>query len=144
LGRCLMSYEEKGTWVYVTVAVMVYAAYLVIILDRLAGGSVATMPYVSTLLWSIGASMAASIVGRIVFEIAKPSDSYTSDARDKEINRFGEHIGQGALIAGALAALVLAMAEVDYFWIANAIYLGFVASAVIGSVTKLVAYRRGF
>jgi hypothetical protein len=31
----------------------------------------------------------------------------------------------------------------DYFWIANVIYLGFVLSAVAGSVVKLVAYRRG-
>ena len=29
------------------------------------------------------------------------------------------------------------------FWIANAVYLGFVLSAVVGSVAKVVAYRRG-
>lgn len=140
----MMSYEEKGTWVYLTVSVLVYGAYLVIVLDRLAGGEAATIPYVSTLLWAIGASIVASIVGRIVFEIAKPSDSHAGDARDREIDRFGEHIGYWALVAGALGALVMALAEVDYFWIANTIYLGFVASAVISSVSKLVAYRRGF
>jgi hypothetical protein len=45
--------------------------------------------------------------------------------------------------AGAAAALVMAMAKVDYFWIANVIYLGFVLWAVAGSALKLVAYRRG-
>jgi hypothetical protein len=44
--------------------------------------------------------------------------------------------------AGAAAALVMAMAKVDYFWII-VIYLGFVLWAVAGSVLKLVAYRRG-
>src|SRR5215475_6765321 len=39
--------------------------------------------------------------------------------------------------------IFLALAEVDYFWIANAIYLGFVLWAVVGSVIRLVAYRRG-
>ena len=34
-------------------------------------------------------------------------------------------------------------ARVDYFWIANVIYPGFVLWAVGGSVLKLVAYRRG-
>jgi hypothetical protein len=43
----------------------------------------------------------------------------------------------------AAAALVMAMAKVDYFWIANVIYLGFVLWAVAGSALKLVAYRRG-
>jgi hypothetical protein len=46
-------------------------------------------------------------------------------------------------VAAAAAALVMAMAKADYFWIANVIYLGFVLWAVVGSVLKLVAYRRG-
>jgi hypothetical protein len=37
----------------------------------------------------------------------------------------------------------MAMARWDQFWIANVLYLGFVLSAVGGSVMKLVAYRRG-
>jgi hypothetical protein len=32
---------------------------------------------------------------------------------------------------------------VNYFWIANAIYLGFVLWAVVGSAIRLVSYRRG-
>jgi hypothetical protein len=43
-----------------------------------------------------------------------------------------------------VAALVLAMAEADHFWIANAVYLAFVLSALLGSAAKIVAYRRGF
>ena len=44
---------------------------------------------------------------------------------------------------GALGALVLAMIEGDGFWIANTVYLCFVLSAILSSITKLVAYRRG-
>ena len=39
---------------------------------------------------------------------------------------------------------VLTLAESDYFWIANAMYLAFVLAAVVGAAVKLVAYRRGF
>ena len=39
-------------------------------------------------------------------------------------------------MAGAAAGLVMAMAKVDYFWIANVIYLGFVLWAVAGSVLR--------
>ena len=43
-----------------------------------------------------------------------------------------------------IVPFVLTLAEFDYFWIANAIYLAFVVSAVVGTIVKLVAYRRGF
>ena len=66
------------------------------------------------------------------------------DQRDREIHRFGEYIGQSFVVIGGVAALVLAMAEADHFWIANAIYLAFVLSSVLGCAAKIVAYRRGF
>src|SRR5262249_57989492 len=62
---------------------------------------------------------------------------------DKEIYRFGEYASRWFIVAGAAAGFFLALAKVDYFWIANAIYLGFVLWAVVGSAIKLVAYRRG-
>jgi hypothetical protein len=36
------------------------------------------------------------------------------------------------------------MAEVPHFWIANAVYLAFTLSAILGSVARIFAYRRGF
>ena len=45
---------------------------------------------------------------------------------------------------GSLGAMVLALFEADWFWIANAIYLGFVLSAIVASATKLAAYREDF
>ncbi|WP_422769796.1 hypothetical protein ACN28C_24105 [Plantactinospora sp. WMMC1484] len=138
-----MSYEEKGTWVSLVVAVAVYAVYLGIVLGRLSDTPATEVPYVSTLLLTIGVSIVVSIVARIAVEIARPSDSHASDVRDREIHRHGERVGQGPLIAAALVALGLALLDVDHFWIANALYLGFVASSVTGSAVKLVAYRRG-
>ena len=138
-----MSYEEKGTWVYLVTSAGAYAVYLVIILGRLASTPAAEVPYVSVLLWTTGASIVTSIVGRVVIETASPSDSKRADVRDRDISRFGEYASRWFLVAGAAAALVMAMAKVDYFWIANVIYLGFVLWAVAGSALKLIAYRRG-
>jgi hypothetical protein len=138
-----MSYEEKGTWVYLVTSAGAYAVYLAIILGRLASAPAAQVPYVAVLLWTAGASIIANVVGRVLVETARPSDSRRSDARDKEIYRFGEYASRWFLVAGAAAGLVMAMAKWDYFWIANVIYLGFVLWAVAGSVLKLVAYRRG-
>ena len=142
-GVDAMSYEEKGTWVYLVASAGAYVVYVVIVLGRLLHTPVAEVPYVSVLLWTTGASIVASIAGRILVETASPSDSRRADVRDKEIYRFGEYASRWFLVAGAAAALVMAMARWDYFWIANVIYLGFVLWAVGGSVLKLVAYRRG-
>ena len=95
------------------------------------------------LLWTTGASILASIVGQVAVETARPSDSRRSDVRDKEISQFGEHASRWFIVAGSAAALIMAMARWDYFWIANVPYLGFVLWAVAGSAIKVVAYRRG-
>jgi hypothetical protein len=138
-----MSYEEKGTWVYLVACLGAYGVYLAIVLGRLASTPAAQVPYVSVLLWTTGASILASIVGRILVETASPSGSRRRDVRDKEIYRFGEYASRWFIVAGAGAALGMAMAQWDDFWIANVIYLGFVLWAVAGSVVKLVTYRRG-
>ena len=138
-----MSYEEKGIWVYLVTSAAAYAVYLAIIVGRLASTPAAEVPYVSVLLWTAGASIVANTVGRVLVETASPSDSRRADVRDRDVSRFGEYASRWFLVAGAAAALVMAMAKVDYFWIANVIYLGFVLWAVAGSALKLIAYRRG-
>jgi hypothetical protein len=139
-----MSFEEKNTWVYALVTVVAFAVYLVIILRRAQGIPLAEVPYVGAMLWTIAGAIAASIVGRIVVAAAWPKDADKKDERDKEIYRFGEYVGQSFVAIGALAALILAMAEADHFWIANAIYLAFFLSALLGSIARIFAYRRGF
>jgi len=138
-----VSYEEKGTWVYLVASAGAHAVYLAIMAGRLASTPVAEVPYVSALLWTAGASLVASIVGRTLVETVSPSDSRRGDVRDRDVSRSGEYASRWFLVAGAAAGLVMAMAKADYFWIANVIYLGFVLWAVAGSALKLVAYRRG-
>jgi hypothetical protein len=60
-----------------------------------------------------------------VIRTLSAKDAGIIDQRDKEIYRFGEYVGQSFLVIGGVAALVVAMAEVDHFWIANALYLAF-------------------
>ena len=138
-----MSFEEKGNWVFLVVNVVTYVAYLSVTLGRAQNVPLTDVPYVSTMLWTIGIAIALSILGNIVVAISKPSEADKSDVRDKDINRFGEYVGGVVLAVGMLAPFGLALAESDYFWIANAMYLAFVLSALTSSVVKVVAYRRG-
>ena len=139
-----MSYEEKGTWVYLVIAVVGYTVYLSLLLPQLIGGvPVADVDYVPIMLWTIGGAIVVTIVLRILVEIVFPSESTRGDVRDKEIDRLGTRVGSSFVVIGALGALVLAMLEADWFWIANVVYVCFVLSAILSSITRLVAYRRG-
>ncbi|MBO3102513.1 hypothetical protein [Cellulomonas fengjieae] len=139
-----MSYEERNVWVSLVVSVLAYATYVVIVLSRAREVPLSQVAYVSPLLWSIGGAIVVTIVGSIAVSLANRRDGHRKDQRDKEINRLGEYNGQAFVVMGGIAALVLALVEADWFWIANVIYLGFVLSAVLGSLTKLAAYRQDF
>ena len=139
-----MSYEEKGQWVYLAATTVAYGAYVVVVLGQAGTTPLPQVDYQPILLWTVGVAIAASIIGRILIEIVRPSESHRGDVRDRDIGRFGEYVAGMVLGIGMVGPFVLALIEADHFWIANAIYLVFVAQAVVGAVIKLIAYRRGF
>jgi hypothetical protein len=134
--------EEKRAWSMAVVSTVMYAVYLVIILS--GDGSLTDVSYVAPLLWTTGGAIVIEIVLNIAVSMREPKGSKLKDQRDWEIGRFGDHIGQSFVIIGGVATLVLAMAEADHFWIANAMYLAFFLSAILGSIAKIAAYRWGF
>ena len=131
-----MGAEERRVWILGVVAVLGYAAYWIVV--------AAGVGYRTAMLWTIGAAIVAGIAGHIVATAIWREDANVKDQRDREIERFGQAVGQSMLVLGAVSALALALAELPYFWIANTIYLAFVLSAVLGSTARLFAYRRGF
>ena len=139
-----MSYEEKGQWVYLAATSIGYGAYVVVVLATAGTRPLTEVDYQPILLWTIGAAIAAAIIGRIAIEIVGPSESYTADVRDRDIGRHGEYWAGLVLGVGMAVPFILALVEADYFWIANAMYLAFTLGAIVGAVTKLIAYRRGF
>ena len=139
-----MSFEEKSAWIMGVMAAASYGVYLAIVLGLAGTMPFAKVPYVAPLLWTVGASIVASIALHALIGIFSPREAGKKDQRDREIYRFGEYIGHSFVVIGGVAALLMAMAEWDHFWIANVIYLTFVLSAILGSVAKIVAYRKGF
>jgi hypothetical protein len=136
-----VSYEEKSAWIMVFLAVTLYAAYVVVVLGRADDGTaLVDVDYIRPVLTTIG----ASIVGSIVLHMFIGGTDRRTDQRDKEISRRGDVVGTGAMVAGALGAMVMAMAEWDHFWIANLLYLSFVVTAILTNVTRIVTYRAGF
>jgi hypothetical protein len=139
-----MSSEEKQSWIYVIVGVLVPLVYFATVLSKVPGTDVATIGYVWPMLTAIGVGIGASIVLSIMAAIISPREAGKTDVRDKEINRRGEYVGFYVMSVAAIVPLGLAMAKAEHFWIANALYLAFVLAALASAVVKIVAYRRGF
>lgn len=138
-----MSSEEKRTWISAVVGVAVPIAYLAIVLSQVPGTDVATIAYVGPMFTSIGLGIGLGILLNIVAAMASPRDAGRTDERDWEINRRGEHVGFYVMSIAAIVPLALAMARVDHFWIAHALYLAFVLAALVSAAVKIVGYRRG-
>ena len=128
-----MPYEEKTAWLYGFVALAGYLTYLGVVL--LTGAD-----YIAPLLWTIGGAIVVNIIGTIAISTVTPRGK---DQRDRDIYKFGEYVGNSFVVVGAVSALILAIIAAPHFWIANVLYLCFVLSALLGTVAKLVAYRRG-
>ena len=138
-----MAYEEKSAWIYGLVSVVFYAIYVVTVLGQAATTAITEVDYVPPLLWTIGGSIVASIVIHIITSIVSGAKNDRRDQRDREIERFGSHVGNAFLVIGGVAAMLLAIFQLGYFWIANVLYLCFFLSALLSSITKIIAYRRG-
>lgn len=138
-----MAHEEKVAWLGLIVGVLTAVVYGVVLLGRAAGGPLEEAPYVDAMLWSIGAGIVVMIVATIAVGILGGREGRSTDVRDRQISARAEHTARAVLVIGALAALVLAMLEVEHFWIAHAVFLGFYASALLEGITKVALYRGG-
>jgi len=136
--------EQVRAWIAGVVAVLSYGVYVVVVIGRAGDGPIAATPYAMPLVWTVGIAIVATIVGNIVAGLLIPAEDAVADVRDQEISRLGERVGGAFVVIGGVAALLLALAEAPHFWIANAVYLAFVLSAVLGAIARLAVYHWGF
>lgn len=142
-----MSYEEKNTWAFGLIAPLGYAVYIA--LTFLVGdGPLDASSYMWPMLWAIFGAIVAGILAGILIGMSggtpgRPG-SRRVDYRDKEIGWLGSRVGNAFIVLGGIGALLLCFFQAPYPYIANVLYLAFVLAAILQSVTKLIAYRRGF
>jgi MFS family permease len=140
-----VSTEERNAWAMLVLGVFTVSAYVVLVLASADGAPIEDVNYQPIMLWVIGIAIVIGIAVAITNAVlahlkGEPQDA---DERDKAISRFGTYISQAFLVIGGLAALLMAMAEWDWFWIANTLFFGFALSGILEGVAKVTAYRRG-
>lgn len=150
-----MSFEEKLTWINASTTLVVVGVYEWIVGGQLGATPVADIAYQRPMIIALVAIILLTIVGAIVTAIGSAvaaeitgegsvDDIGRSDERDKSIGRQGDLVGYYVSSALMLGVLVLAMVEVEHFWIANAMFAAFIIAGLASSAARIVGYRRGF
>ncbi len=139
-----MTFLEKSNWVVLVVVVPTLLAYAALVVPQVLGRPMAEVAWVQPMLFTIIGFIVANVLGNVVAAASNPAEAPKKDQRDREIDHFGKRVGNWLVIAGSIAALVLAMSTADHFWIANAILLGGIAGAIVSSVTRIAAYHGPF
>jgi hypothetical protein len=137
----VMAHREKRAWIRLVVAVVGYGVYMAAVLTRAGGRPLTQVRYADLLLWVVDVSIVTNVVVEMVAGFGSPKEARAADVRDREIGRRGDYVGQSFLVIGAVAAMLMAIANWDRFWIANVIYLGFTLSAILGGITKIGMYH---
>jgi hypothetical protein len=139
-----MSFEEKKAWIYAALAIILPALYAGVVFGQVDTVPIDQIDIGTPLFVAIGTAIGLTIVGTILLSIFSGKSPDKLDERDRSIARRSDLVGYYVLSAGIVGALILVVAHQPYFWIGNAIYGAFIASAVVSSTVKIVAYRRGF
>jgi hypothetical protein len=137
-----MSFQGKSTALMLAIVVGVYGWYFITVARWASDTPVAEIAYQPLMLVTVLALIVLAVGGHILLAVIPPYRGRQQDERDKLIEVKGESIGGIVLGTGAVGGIFLAMAEFDYFWIANTILLGLVLSEVVAGAAKLIYYRR--
>ena len=143
-----MGYAERLTWTQLVSSLIATGVYFALVIPQLSAAPASEIDWGWPMLWCMLGGIAISIGGSIIWGIVAgmrdPDQEHRLDQRDREIERFGDRIGQAFLVIGGVAALVLSALRADWFWIGHAVFIGFFLSAVVGGIARLIGHRRGF
>lgn len=143
-----MTLTEGSRWAFLALVIATTIVYGSIVIPQLSTTSPADIGWQIPMIWAIGITMVGTIVLSIVLAIITAiitrREPASADVRDKQIERYGDRIAQATMAFGTAGVLVLAMLELDWFWIGNALYLIGAVGAIIGAIASLRASRGVF
>ncbi|HWL42347.1 MAG TPA: hypothetical protein VNQ73_05340 [Ilumatobacter sp.] len=138
-----MPFQEKSAIVMTAILIVVYGAYfalLGLLLGRLPADEI---PYQPLLIVAVVPLAVLAAFSHIILALLNPKEANANDERDRLITLRAERIGGYILAVGVFTGITLAMVEVAWLYIANALMLAWVLAEVTEGTTKVVLYRRG-
>lgn len=150
--RIPLTTSERAAWIAAVLTPLTAAGYFVVVMPQLATSPVAGLAWQVPMLWSIGVNFVGTIVVTILATIVAGIGAglrhheldTSTDVRDRDIDRLGGRVALTISAGGLLAALVLAMLELDPFWIGSTAFLIGAIGATAGAIAQVRAYRGVF
>lgn len=137
-----MSFEERHTWVGTAIGLAAIAAYILVIAGRAQDSPLTDVEWGWPMLVTVLAAGGLYALVYLGMRLRHRGEA-TTDARDIEIDRYGELAGKGLASAAITAAVVMLALDVDTFWVAHTLFGGAYLSSLVGTVAKIAAYREG-
>lgn len=139
-----MSFREKNILITIVALLVAAVAYIALLIPAAQGKAVDAIHYQPLMIGMVVVLAILTAAGHIVAAIAQPKDAQRErDERERLIDWRGQSAGGYVLAVGVFVAIVLAMAEVPWFWIANVLMGIWVLAEVFGGAWKLALFRRG-
>ncbi len=138
-----MPFQEKSAIATLGALLLVYGAYFAIVGRWLAAGPVGEIAYQPLMLAAVAVLVIFAVVSQVLIAIVNPKEASAYDERDRLIDLRSERVGGYVLAVGVFFGLVLAMGEIEHFYIAQTLLLALVLAQISDESTKVFLYRRG-
>ncbi|PCH79864.1 MAG: hypothetical protein COB90_10405 [Hyphomicrobiales bacterium] len=148
-----MSYHQKGIISYLITNLVITSVYLFVMWEYYLDGRFdADDRFIflgKAVLIMLASGIAINIVMRILVSIiaaiiAREAEPILADERDKMFELRGLQMYCYMTGAGFILTMVALALDVPPFWVLNLVVLAFSLGDVLGNVTQLYLYRRGY
>ena len=139
-----MSFRNKSALVTIVALLVASIVYVVSLLTAAAGAPIVDVAYQPYLIGFVIVLVIVSVVGQIAVAVRSPKEATAPrDERERLITWRAGSVSAYVLEVGAFLAIALAMAQVDWFWIANTVLALWVLAEIVDGGVQLTLSRRG-
>jgi hypothetical protein len=137
-----MTFQEKSTMAMTGIVALVFGWYFALVLGGVASSPARDIAYTGLMVPVVILLVILATAAHILIALLAPVEAKARDERDRLIGLRGQRIARYVLAIGTVAGLMLAMFEVETFWIAQTLLGALVLAELTEGMAKLVLYRR--
>ncbi len=139
-----MSFRDKSALVTIVALLIASVVYVASLVSAAGGKPLVDVAYQPYLIGFVIVLVIVSVVGQIAVAVRSPKEATAPrDERERLITWRAGSVSAYVLEVGAFLAIALAMAQVDWFWIANTVLALWVLAEIVDGGVQLTLSRRG-
>ncbi len=142
IGMGDTTFQEKSAVTMTTILIVVFAAYFALVLGVVAETPDRDIAYTALLAVAAVVVTVLAATSHVFLAIVFRSQANAHDERDRIVGLRSERIAGYVLAVGVFSGIGLSIAQVDVFWVAQALIASVVAAEVVDGIVKVALYRR--